>query len=232
MIAAVLQPYFFPYIGYFQLMHAVDVVVFYDDAQFVRGGWINRNLVERDGTARWITMPVANGPHDASINARRYALDSGRTVGHMKDQLDASYRKAPCRDQLRDTIVPLLEYEDPNVAGFNANLLRELSAQLGLGCRFLQASDIDLPRSLRAQEHVIALCQAVGATRYVNPIGGMALYDAASFAAAGIDLSFLETTADPAIPSTGQHLSIIHEVACRGLDGCRANLGRFRIIRP
>jgi hypothetical protein len=77
MIVAILQPYFFPYIGYFQLMQAVDVFVIYDDAQYMKGGWINRNRIRCSGKSTWLTLPVRRDSRELSINQREYLLADG-----------------------------------------------------------------------------------------------------------------------------------------------------------
>ena len=95
MIAAVMQPYLLPYIGYFQLIAAADVFVVYDDVQYMRGGWINRNRILLNGAPHWLTLPVAHsGEVRTQIRDTRYQL-SQAALRKLSGQLDAAYRKAP-----------------------------------------------------------------------------------------------------------------------------------------
>lgn len=225
-----MQPYFFPYIGYFQLMHAVDAFVFYDDAQYIKGGWINRNRIRNGGEISWLTMPVHHASIKLPINQRHYQLGDGTAVRRVEQRLQASYARAPCRSEAAPVISALLGYDDDNVATFNANLLEQLARRLGIGCRFLVSSRIDKPEGLKGRARIVDLCRRIGASRYINPIGGVPLYDAASFDAAGLQLSFLRTTAIPAPLADGpQHLSIIDGLMHSGLAGCQAQLGHYEL---
>jgi hypothetical protein len=226
MIAAIMQPYFFPYIGYFQLMHAVDTFVIYDDAQYMKGGWINRNRIRNGGTTAWLTLPVHAARLELPINQREYVLEEG--VARVRGQLRAAYRKAPCRAEAGEAVDEVLGFGDANVAAFNAHLLQALARRLGIACRFLPASRLGASAGLRGQARVIDLCRRVGADHYVNPIGGTALYDAASFDAAGLRLSFLRTTVPPEALADGpQHLSILDGLMREGFAACRARLGDY-----
>ena len=220
-----MQPYFFPYIGYFQLMHAVDVFVMYDDAQYMKGGWINRNRIRSRHTATWLTFPVRKASRELAINQREYLLSDGAATHRIEQRLQASYAGAPCRREVGPVISGLLRFNESNVATFNANLLEALARQLGIGCRFLVSSQIDKPANLKGQAKVIDLCRRIGASHYVNPVGGVELYDAASFDAAGLRLSFLRTTTMPVTLADGQqYLSIIDGLMHEGFAGCGSRL--------
>jgi len=225
MIVAILQPYFFPYIGYFQLMQAVDVVVIYDDAQYMKGGWINRNRIRYCGKPIWLTLPVRRDRRELPINQREYLLAGGDAAQQIERRLQASYAGAPCYDEAMPVVSALLEWGEANVAAFNAHLLMALARQLGIGCRVELSSRIDKPAELKGQARVIDLCQRIGANHYVNPIGGTELYDRESFERVGMQLSFLRTLTPPAELAEGpQHLSIIDGLVNEGFAGCRARL--------
>lgn len=225
MIAAIMQPYFFPYIGYFQLMHAVDIFVFFDDVQYIDRGWVNRNRIRCNDTAKWLTFPVHKARRELAINQREYMLSDGAATHRIEQRLQASYASAPCRSEVGPVISSLLRFNDSNVAMFNANLLETLAQQLGITCRFLVSSQIDKPANLKGQAKVIDLCRRIGASHYVNQVGGVELYDAASFDAAGLRLSFLRTTAKPAMLADGQqYLSIIDGLMHEGFAGCGSRL--------
>lgn len=230
MIAAIMQPYFFPYIGYFQLMKAVDVFVFYDDAQYMKGGWINRNRILKNGKPGWVTLPVHRASVTLAINQRHYLLD-GDAVGQVQQKVRAAYGQAPYYHEAYSTLAELLEFKESNVARYNANLLTALARRLGIGCRFLTSSKIDKPDELRGEAKIIDLCHRIGASHYVNAIGGRDLYRPDSFRDAGMRLSFLHTQVSPEpLPSGPQHLSIIHSLMCHGLDRCRDRMTSYALL--
>lgn len=185
-----MQPYFFPYIGYFQLMKAVDFFVFYDDVQYVKNSWINRNRLLQLGAPTWWTLPVERSSHTLPINQRSYGLTT-ETRADIEDKARRLYSTAPFHEQIQPILHSLMSFEDKNVARFNENALRTIARSLGIECRFFVSSDLDVPPKGDRQLRVIDICKKVGATRYVNAIGGLELYDEKIFKEAGITLEFL-----------------------------------------
>ena len=225
-----MQPYFFPYIGYFQLMHAVEAFVFLDDVQYIYGGWINRNRIPIAGKPIWLTLPLKNSSHKLSINQREYLLGPG--VAAVRRKLQAAYPKATASSEWK-LVDGLLGFPEVNVAKFNANLLCGLADELGIRCDFLSASSIAIERDLRGQDRIIAICKRLGATHYVNPIGGAALYSEGSFLDAGIRLSFLRTGSAPSQTEQGPlHLSVIDRLFSEGVAAERSRLAEFSIHSP
>ena len=232
MIAAIMQPYLFPYVGYFQLMHAVDTFVFYDDVQYSKHGWINRNLIRKDDAAAWLTLRVRKMHLGSLINERHYALD-GATLDGAKRLVDSAYADAPAFDATRAMLERVWEHGDDNVAGFNANALTTIAETLGLGCRFLVSSDIAADPALRSEARVMEICRRLGATHYVNAIGGVGLYHAEHFADAGIELSFLKTSVPMSDLKEGAlHLSIIDMLMHAGVSGTGTAMPRYELIAP
>lgn len=231
MIAAIMQPYFFPYIGYFQLMHAADIFVFFDDVQYINRGWVNRNRIRGNGEPAWLTLPVRNASRELSINRREYLLPGDDTLERVEQRLHAAYSRSPYWAEAMPLISDLLRFRNVNVAAFNAHLLTEIAQRLGIKCRFLLSSEIDQPMGLRSQARIIDLCRRVGADHYLNPVGGVELYDAASFDAAHLQLSFLRTTAMPVqLACDPRHLSIIDGLMHDGITGCGARLPEYELV--
>lgn len=230
MIAAIMQPYFFPYIGYFQLMRSVDVFVFYDDAQYMKGGWINRNRIKtQDGTS-WVTLPVRRASISFAINQRNYLLD-GDQIGRIERQIAAAYDQADSFPDLSPLVADLLRFDDANVARYNAHLLTVLARRFGIGAQFLTSSEINTPDTLRGQAKIIDLCQRIGADHYINVIGGCALYNPDAFSAAGIRLSFLQTKVPPEYLANGpQYLSIIDGLMRQGVEQSLNRLSQYRLL--
>jgi hypothetical protein len=199
---AIMQPYFFPYIGYYQLIAQSDVFVLLDDVQYMKGGWINRNRILVNGAPHWLTFPVEHAPIQLSIDQRAYqASDANR--GKVLNALANAYRKAPQAAATLEAAAEIMAYEDANVAGFNRNLLTRVARMLGIETPILAASELDRTPGLTGQERVLDLCRRLGADTYVNAPGGAGLYDGDAFAAVGIALRFLKSVAEP-YPQFGQ----------------------------
>lgn len=233
MITAIMQPYFFPYIGYFQLMRAADVFVLYDDAQFMKGGWINRNRILLNGRPHWITLSVKKASIRDAINKRWYR-DVRGDGEHICRVLSAQYSSAPYYRETVELVAETLAFADSNVARFNANLLRTLARAMGLTCRIVQSSD--LARSAEVgggQQRVIEICRLAGAHSYLNPVSGALLYDAPTFRHQGISLRFLQ----PAVAQYEQHgdpfcasLSIIDVLMFNPVERVTQMLDEYRIV--
>jgi len=195
MIAAIMQPYLLPYIGYFQLIAAADVFVIYDDVKYMRGGWINRNRILLNGAPHWLTLPVEHsGEVRTQIRDTRYQLTEAN-LKKLSGQLDAAYRKAPRVAAVRPLLEAILATADPNVAVFNAAAIGAVCQALGIGTKIVRASEIGRDTTLTGQEAVIDICRRLGADHYVNAAGGVDLYQADVFAEQGLKLSFIRSAA-------------------------------------
>jgi hypothetical protein len=189
---AIMQPYFLPYIGYFQLVSAVDRFIVYDNIQYTKKGWINRNRILVNGKDEYITLPLKKGSDYLNVDQRVLADTFEQDAQATLRKIAGVYRKAP---HFRD-VFPLLEaiyrYDNPNLFQFIFHSLKEVCRYLQIGTELVVSSTIAIDHGLRAEEKVKALCKAVGADVYVNPIGGTELYTRADFASLGIDLQFLK----------------------------------------
>jgi hypothetical protein len=191
-VVGIMQPYFFPYIGYFQLMAACDVFVFHDDVQYIKAGWVNRNRILVSGAPSWITMPVVYAPHSAAINARSYLLRS-REAAALPRRIAAAYRAAPRFALVMPLILELLKSGEGNVSGFNVRSLLELASHLGITRpTFVLASELDMDHSLSGTARVLEICRCVGADQYINLPGGKHLYHQEEFRRHELQLGFLQ----------------------------------------
>lgn len=228
-IVSIMQPYFFPYIGYLQLIAHSDIFVFLDDVQYIKDAWVNRNrILGPTGQAVWLTFPVAAAGHTDAINARTYLREEH--AARILRRIEGAYRKAPCFDRVFPVIREIMEFPDANVAAFNINLLQRVAALLQIGPRFRRSSDMSGLDGLTGQARVIAICDKVGATEYVNSIGGTRLYAAEAFRAHGMGLGFLETTVPPRCPPLS-HLSILDLLMNQSPEDIAADLRLYRVNR-
>jgi hypothetical protein len=233
MILSIMQPYFFPYIGYFQLIAHSDVFVVHDDVQYIKGGWVNRNRLRRGGQACWITLPVLKGAHNLAINQRFYQLDPPN-VRRLLRRIESYYRSAPRFDEIFPLLQDIVTLRITNVASFNLHAINRLATYLDIHTRLVVSSELSKDEHLTGQERVIDICKRLGATHYVNPIGGLKLYQPERFAREGIDLGFLESVlpSDPHFEgATVPYLSIIDTLMFNTNEAIAAILKAYRIIR-
>lgn len=191
MKVGIMQPYFLPYVGYFQLMQYCDVFVIYDDIKYTKKGWINRNRMLVDGSAKMFTLPLQ---HDSDyLDVRDRTIAPIFNPEKMMNQFAQSYRRAPHWKESSELIQRILCYPSRNLFEFNANSLTELAEYLNITTSVIVSSELGLDRGLRGQDRVIATCEVLNATDYVNPIGGLELYQTTKFRCHGINLTFLRT---------------------------------------
>jgi len=192
MKVAIMQPYFFPYIGYFQLIAASDVFVLHDDVQYIKGGWVNRNRILFNDAARMITFPVHKDAYDLPIKARNY-VESDKARKDIINLIKQSYAKTPYYRHVFPLLEELMMFEETNVARFNENLIRRITEYMGLNRKIISSSDMEKDNSLAGESRVLDICKRLGATHYFNPIGGTELYHRDAFLQCGITLRFLES---------------------------------------
>jgi len=231
MIVSIMQPYLFPYIGYFQLIRESDVFVLHDDIQYVKNGWVNRNRILVNCAPSMITFPVRSESHRLSINERRYDLEA-KTMSRILRRIEAAYRKAPHFDSVFPLVEHIMRFDEPNVAAFNMNSLQRIADQLAITTPFVISSALEIDHSLRGQRRVISLCEALSATQYINLIGGVELYRGDDFASHQITLSFLEArpTAYPQFACEFvPYLSIIDVMMFNDRDRIVELLGDFQL---
>lgn len=186
---ALMQPYFVPYLGYFQLMAAVDLFVLHDDVEYSKGGWINRNRILLKEESRFLTVPLERASDSALINERRISesYDSSKSMR----ALEAAYFRAPHWNALRGPASELLREDTRSLVEFNAAGLMRVRDLLGLTTPITLSSEVLPNANFSGQRKVIEVCRALSATDYVNAQGGMQLYSTEEFLQSGIRLAFL-----------------------------------------
>jgi hypothetical protein len=192
---AIMQPYFLPYLGYFQLIAAVDVFVVYDNIKYTKKGWINRNRMLRDGTDATFTLPLKNASDALDVRERELAPDFNRAK--LLNSFSAAYRRAPFFEATWQIVETIVCHEDANLFRYLHHSIIQICRHLGITTPVVVSSTVPIDHSLRGAEKVLAICRALGADTYINPLGGTSLYTREQFAEHGITLHFLESKPIP-----------------------------------
>jgi hypothetical protein len=187
---AIMQPYFFPYFGYWQLINAVERFVIYDDVNYIKGGWINRNRILINGAPIYITVPLRE-----SSSYKRICDITLQASSVWRDKLlrsiENTYRRATFFEEIYPIIEKLIRYETDNLSDYLAHQLQTLSASLGIKAEFILTSRCYKNDHLAGQMRILDICKREGGTTYINLPGGQTLYDMEIFRNAGIDLRFI-----------------------------------------
>jgi hypothetical protein len=194
MIVAVMQPYFFPYLGYFDLIAAVDLWITLDTVQYIRRGWMNRNrILHPTGGWQYIHVPVAKHDRATKICDMHVAADEDWR-DYLLRQLDHYRRHAPFFDATQAMVRDCLARPSDSLGQLNVTVLERCCSALGLTFQHAYLSELGLPlRTIhRSDDWALGVCEALGATKYINPPGGRAIYDAQRFRQHGIELQFQE----------------------------------------
>ena len=190
MRVAIMQPYFFPYIGYFHLIGAVDQFIVYDNIKYTKKGWINRNRMLRNGGDALFTLPLRKASDDLDVCDRELAVDFNRDK--ILNQLSGAYRRAPYFAQTFPLIEQVVRYGEGNLFKFIHHSIAKTCEHLGVTAKIRISSDIPIDHGLKNQDKVIALCEALGAKTYINTIGGIELYSKEEFQSRDIELKFIK----------------------------------------
>jgi hypothetical protein len=233
MTLAIMQPYFLPYIGYMQLMNAVDTFVLYDDVAFINRGWINRNRLLINGQEYLFTIPLKDASQNKRINEVHLA-DDPKWRSKLLKTIEQGYRKAPYYGTVMPLTEKIINFTTDSIADLIHFSLVELNQYLNLTTRLVKSSTIYSNNHLKAQERILDICRQESASRYINPIGGTELYDKPTFTEAGIELNFIKTNRVeyPQFSRTEfiPWLSILDALMFNDVAAVRTMLGAYELV--
>jgi hypothetical protein len=187
---AIMQPYFFPYLGYFQLMQAVDEFVIYDDVNFIKGGWINRNRILINGEVKYFNILLEGASSQKKINDISL-LENGRWKKKLLRKVEQAYSKAPFFDRVMPLFEDCVNCEETNLASFLSYSLKKTASFLKVNTTLINASGSFENSNLLGSERVLDICLQRNKSVYINPQGGKALYSKDEFQEKGVQLNFL-----------------------------------------
>lgn len=190
---AVMQPYLFPYIGYFQLMNAVDEFVIYDNIEFTKKGWINRNRILVNGKDEYLTIPLKKDSDYLDVKDRYLAEIWQIERKKMLNRIMESYRKSLHFNNVYPIVEKCLLFEETNLFEFVLNSINIIKEYLGICTPLIISSTISINHQLKSEKKVIEICKTRKADIYINPIGGTELYNINDFKKEGIDMYFLKS---------------------------------------
>jgi hypothetical protein len=229
---AIMQPYLLPYIGYFQLVAAVDLFIVYDNVKYTKKGWINRNRMLVDGGDAVFTVPLKHDADCLDVVQREVAatFDPEKVLR----RLEAAYRRAPHFEDTIELVEEVLRCPERNLFRFLLHSLTTTCLHLGIGTELRPSSTVAADHDLSGQDRVLAICEATGAGVYVNAIGGTQLYDRQAFLERGVALFFLQSEpfeyrqfGDTFVP----WLSIVDVLMFNPLDAVRDRLeGGYALV--
>jgi len=188
MKVAVMQPYFFPYLGYFQLIQAVDAFVVYDDVNYIKKGWINRNYILTKDDKQLLTIPLKDASQNRLINEIEMCAMNRKNIETIRQR----YYKAPQFSCIFPLVEDIMMQSEKNLARFLNYGLRGVCHYLDLHPRWYISSTLKKDNKLKGQEKILAICEELKATHYINAPGGRNIYDKKVFTSRGIQLSFIQ----------------------------------------
>jgi hypothetical protein len=190
---AIMQPYFFPYIGYFQLINAVDEFIIYDNIQYTKKGWINRNRILINNEPQIITLPLKKASDYLNVVDRTLSDTWSTDRLKLLNIIKTSYNKAPYYKEVNEILNECLFTSDVNLFKFLLNSITKINKYLGINTPIVISSNIEIDHSLKSQNKVLSICGAQKSTTYINSIGGTELYNKNDFKQHNINLNFLKS---------------------------------------
>jgi len=189
---AIMQPYFLPYLGYFQLIAAVDKFVVLDDVNYIRGGWINRNRMLMNGVPHLFTVPLRGASQNRRICDLAVMEENGWRDKLLRS-INQAYGRAPYYTQVIALLEAMLHFPNLQLDQFLLNSLQQTIQYIGLNTELAPTSRAYGNAELPGERRIIDICVREGATNYINPIGGTGLYSHEDFRQHGIALHFLKS---------------------------------------
>ncbi len=229
----IMQPYFFPYIGYFQLLNMVDKYLICDDGLYAKHKWAYRNRILINGAPSYFRIKLLKAGHEQRFNEIRISND---ILGKKKQirTLECTYKKAPHFSEVMPLLEQFLIADYDNLAEYNIASNMLVCNYLGIKTEIYLSSELNSDKSLKKQYSIFDECRLLGGNEYINSIGGMELYDFKEFRENGIELAFLKTE-EITYPQFGgefvPNLSIIDVMMFNSVPEIKDMLNRYTLIK-
>ncbi len=229
-----MQPYFLPYIGYFQLLSLVDTFIFYDDVNFIKQGYVNSNQIPTNNIPIKFTIPLKNQSSferikDTYINTELYEKWKNKFI----KTIDLNYAKAANFQEIKPLLIQMLDIQSKSefsIATLAKKSVILSSKFMGIETKIIQSSAKFNNSNLKSENRVIDICKQIGAKEYINPIGGIKLYNTQTFDKENIKLSFLKTNLTLNTNENQNFYSIIDDLMKLSKDELQKKLDSFKLI--
>ncbi|MGC4010424.1 MAG: WbqC family protein [Pseudomonas sp.] len=234
-IVSLMQPYLFPYLGYFQLIAASGLFILGDSLQYTRRGWINRNRLLVGGKIWQFSFPLEQGSQTQAINERRLSEQMRLSNQRLLHTIRHAYHRAPCYEQVMPLLEEILEHPERNLSHFAEHSIRRICHYMGIDTPMARVSELDLAEDIGRDQRLIEAVKQSGGDVYLNPEGGRHLYSPEVFQAHGLELQFLrmdELSYPQFSPDFVPSLSIIDVLMFNPPDEMQRLLGRYTLERP
>ena len=228
----IMQPYFMPYIGYWQLMNIVDKYVIYDDVNYIKGGWINRNRILINNQVKYFNVQMEGASPNKLIN--QVSVTNNRKILEKDLRiLEAAYSKAPYFKEVLPLMKSIILSGETNLALFIKKSFEVVCEYLSIDTEFVLSSDLNKNDALRSKEKIFEICKILEADEYYNAIGGQELYSFKDFDNQGIKLKFIKTENIEYKQFNNEfypNLSIIDVLMFNSVQDIKKYLNEYRII--
>lgn len=188
---AIMQPYFLPYIGYWQLINAVDVFVIYDNIQYTKKGWFNRNRFLQNGKDALFSIPLKKDSDFLDVDKRVIAPEFDKV--RLLNQFKHAYIKSPNFKEVFQLLSDIINNDEENLFKYIHNSVLKICDYLKINTKIVISSSIEIDHTLKSEKKVLEICKSMNAQIYINTIGGIELYDKSEFSSNGIDLKFIKS---------------------------------------
>lgn len=194
---AIMQPYLFPYLGYFQLLYHVDAFWILDTVKFIKGGWMNRNALWVANSRSTFSLPLKRDSSSLAISKRQYSPSCVESLSKLKQTVGESYSTAAYCDAVCEILSNVQNEcrradDEIDFTDITEFALRKCASHIGVTTPIERISSLRLDSALSGQQRIIAACQKIGAREYLNMAGGRDLYSVPDFEAEGVKLLFLQ----------------------------------------
>ena len=228
----IMQPYIFPYIGYWQLINKVDYYVIYDDVNFIKGGWINRNSILMNNEAKLISIQMQGSSPNKLINEIQVSPELIWRKKFIKT-IENCYSKAPFYNEVFPIIRKIIMNDEINLAKYLEYSIKQICEYLGIKTKIIISSEIDKNNALKGQDKVIDICKRLNGDEYYNAIGGQELYSYEEFFMKNIKLKFIRTKKIAYKQFSNEcitNLSIIDIMMFNSVDEIKYMLSEYEVI--
>ncbi len=235
MKVGIMQPYFLPYLGYWQLMNAVDVYVLYDNIEFTKNSWMRRNRILSCGADKMFSLPLKRDSDYLDVKERFLADDYDISRKKLISLIENSYKKAPEFATVFPIVKDIFECNSHNLFDYIHYSIEKVREYLGIQSNLIVSSTLDIDWDLKGKDKVLAICKHFGADEYYNSVNGIPLYEPHrdKFAQAGIELRFpkMREIIYPQFKNKFvPNLSIIDVMMFNSQEECQALLREYDII--